>query len=484
MNSHTGTYEPVPPTPLLRRLNAAVPWWALTAVAVAVLVTVLVFVPSWQFDAWQDACLAAGALTGFALVAPVHRAAWRPSVLHAVASLGIVAGWAWAAYAVTHDGGDPVVLTAVVPAALAGLGHAATCIDDTAQGPRTYPWTVAAIVLAGGSVGWIREGLGFGLDAAVTVLIAAMPSALMVAPSLALITARRHGLRLGVRDGDAASIADIAQAKVAVLAKDGTITTGDLVVASVDPYDPDHERNMRWFAGALEHASAHPIGQAVAHLSGRGRLSNVEEHAGRGISGSVDRHPVRVGDPHWVGVEAPVSVWTSVAVEVDGRPLGTMTIADELRPQVGTDVKRLRDLGLDVVLLSTDRADRTEMLAAAAGITDVRYLDPGADAHTEIADLDRAVIADLRGSTPSLTTAGGDRLELDDLAVGRVAAALGWARTTSARLRRVDRLSFAAAAASMLLAATGLFDPMLALAAAAAGTAVAAVLAATAGDHS
>ena len=52
-----------------------------------------------------------------------------------------------------------------------------------------------------------------------------------------------------------------------VLDKDGTITTGELSVISVDPVDPDHGRNMRWFAGALERASEHPIARAVAVLA-------------------------------------------------------------------------------------------------------------------------------------------------------------------------------------------------------------------------
>lgn len=145
-----------------------------------------------------------------------------------------------------------------------------------------------------------------------------------------------------------------------------TLTTGDLVVTEVSPVEPDHERNLRWFAGALAHGYDDPVGRALAKLSGRGRLTDVILEPGHGVRGSVDRHPVRVGDVAWIGMrpdDGPPEVGTTVAVEVDQRPLGRITVAEEVRRDAAGCLAQLRRLGFAPVLVSAASAARVARLA-------------------------------------------------------------------------------------------------------------------------
>lgn len=148
-----------------------------------------------------------------------------------------------------------------------------------------------------------------------------------------------------------------------------TLTTGHLVVTEVAAVDPDHERNLRWFAGALAHGYDDPVGHAVAKLAGRGRLTNVTLEPGRGIRGSVDRHPVRVGQLDWIGLSADgvnSEVGTTVAVEVDQRPLGRITVAEEVRRDAAAQLTQLRELGMVPVLASPAPEDSVARLAKLA----------------------------------------------------------------------------------------------------------------------
>ena len=156
-----------------------------------------------------------------------------------------------------------------------------------------------------------------------------------------------------------------------VLDKDGTVTTGKLTVTGVEPFDPDHDRNMRWFAAALEHTSEHPIAQAIARLAGRGRVTEVEHLTSLGISGLVDRHPVRVGHPGWIGVDSPEGLGTTVAVEVDGRALGRITVADDVRPTAREAIDALRALGIQPLVVSAGDLPDSAHLAEQIGLDDV-----------------------------------------------------------------------------------------------------------------
>ena len=209
--------------------------------------------------------------------------------------------------------------------------------------------------------------------------------------------------------------ATAAKVDTVLLDRWGTVTTGKLKVTTVDPLEPDHLRNLRWFAGALEHEAEGKLARAIARISPRGKVADFKQVPGCGVTGSVDRHPVRVGRPGWLDMPERNDVGVVVGVELDERPLGYLVVGDDLRPDAHGSVSRLSGLGATPVLVSDDTARNTEHLAEAAGIE---------HCHPEIAPEKRArLVTDLReqGQVVAFASSRAEDAEAQaeaDLAVG------------------------------------------------------------------
>ncbi|MFE6646604.1 HAD family hydrolase [Nocardioides sp. NPDC057772] len=200
------------------------------------------------------------------------------------------------------------------------------------------------------------------------VLVAGAVAAYVLGLGFPRVVAGRLGRRHGISSVPGPAWAVAARVDAVVLDRWGTVTTGRLAVTTVEPLDPDHLRNLRWFAGALEHEAEGPLARAVARLSPRGKVTDFSVVPGSGVRGSVDRHPVRVGRPSWVGMADRDDRGTVLGVELDGRPLGYLVVGDEPREDAGSSVSRLASAGVSAVLVSDDGARETEELAEACGI--------------------------------------------------------------------------------------------------------------------
>lgn len=201
-----------------------------------------------------------------------------------------------------------------------------------------------------------------------TLLLVLVPAIVGLLPVPGLLALRRSRQE-GVDFRTLAALHAARRIDTVVLDRWGTITTGELVVSDVDPLEEGNERTLRWFAAALEHAADdHPVARAIARLAGPGKLTDVESSPGRGISGAVDRHPVRVGSPAWLGMETRDGLGQTVGVEVDHRPFGYLTVSDQVRADAALAVARLRACGVAPILLSDADALDTEHLAQASGI--------------------------------------------------------------------------------------------------------------------
>lgn len=209
------------------------------------------------------------------------------------------------------------------------------------------------------------------VDTTTLVLLTALGCLIVavIAEVLPRLLARRTTAPRGITIGGPRAWGKARHVDGVLLDAWGTITNGELEVVAVDPIEADHERNLRWFAGALSHAYPDPIGRAVARLAGHGHLSNIETFGAVGISGSVDRHPVRLGRPDWVGIDDSDGVGLCVGVEVDQRPLGRITIAPAVRQGASEASQRITDLGIEPLLVADLPTRDTDRLADEAGIS-------------------------------------------------------------------------------------------------------------------
>ncbi|WP_049651137.1 HAD-IC family P-type ATPase, partial [Kitasatospora sp. MY 5-36] len=171
-----------------------------------------------------------------------------------------------------------------------------------------------------------------------------------------------------------------------VLDKTGTVTTGQMTLLAVHTAEGVDRAEVLRLAGALEHASEHPIARAIATAAAKaGELPAVEGFEnvpGLGVQGVVDGHAVVAGR------EALLNEWsqylpaalaeakrtaeaagrTAIAVGWDGEARAVLEVADAVKPTSAEAVGRLRALGLTPVLLTGDNRLVAEAVAAEVGI--------------------------------------------------------------------------------------------------------------------
>ena len=250
------------------------------------------------------------------------------------------------------------------------------------------------IALAVATLGfWLGAGLpaAAAWSAAVAVLVVACPCALGLATPTALLAAVGRGAELGILVKSARALESASRIRAVVLDKTGTLTTGVMTVHEVVAVGPPEDEVLR-LAGAVEDASEHPIGQAVARYAAErlGSLPRVTAFAslpGAGVRGTVDGRVVSVGSQRLFGelslaVPAPLreaaeaaeeAGRTAVLVGWDGEARAALVIADQLKPHADTAVAWVRDLGLRPVLLTGDNTRAALAVAGQLGIpaTDV-----------------------------------------------------------------------------------------------------------------
>ena len=175
-----------------------------------------------------------------------------------------------------------------------------------------------------------------------------------------------------------------------VLDKTGTVTTGQMSVVSVHADEGTSDTEMLRLAGALEHASEHPIGRAVAVRAAEAgplpRVTEFESHGGRGVTGVVEEHLLAAGRHSWLrderAMEAPdvllevaeraeADGMTAVWLAVDSQIRAVVVVSDTIKETSLPAIAELRELGLMPVLLTGDNRRAAGAVARQLGIDDV-----------------------------------------------------------------------------------------------------------------
>ncbi|OBF19825.1 copper-translocating P-type ATPase [Mycobacterium kubicae] len=243
--------------------------------------------------------------------------------------------------------------------------------------------TLAAWLMAGASV-------TAAFTAAVAVLIIACPCALGLATPTALLVGTGRGAELGILIEGPQILESTRRIDTIILDKTGTVTTGRMAVASVLVADGESDAEALRLVGALEHASEHPIGQAIAAYAAAASppagMERFENHSGRGVSGVVDGHAVLVGRYSWLSeewaIKAPDSLLhaadqaesqgrTPVWIAWDGQIRAVIVVSDTVKDTSAAAVGELRQLGLHPVLLTGDNYRAAHTVATAIGIDEV-----------------------------------------------------------------------------------------------------------------
>ncbi|MGA1565920.1 MAG: heavy metal translocating P-type ATPase [Ilumatobacteraceae bacterium] len=231
------------------------------------------------------------------------------------------------------------------------------------------------------TIGWliVDGSTERSFAAGVAVLIIACPCALGLATPTALLVGTGRGAQLGILIRGPEVLESTRRVDTLVLDKTGTVTTGTMRVVGIAPAVGVDETRLLALAGAVEAGSRHPIAvavttEAISRLGEISSASGVQDHPGVGISGRVGDVVVEIGRAPADSALDDAPGATLIEVRADGRPIGIVAVADQPKPSSAAAVASARALGLRPMLLTGDRADAAQAVAAAVGIAagDVR----------------------------------------------------------------------------------------------------------------
>ncbi|MGW0939708.1 heavy metal translocating P-type ATPase [Streptomyces sp. NPDC002666] len=413
----------------------------------------------------------------------------------------------------TLNAGGRLVVEATRVGADTQLARMAKLVEDAQNGKAAAQrladrisavFVPVVIALALGTLGfWLGsgEGLTAAFTAAVAVLIIACPCALGLATPTALMVGTGRGAQLGILIKGPEVLETTRRVDTIVLDKTGTVTTGKMTLQTVHTTDGVTETDVLRLAGALEHASEHPIAQAVAtgatDRTGAA-LPTPEDFAnvpGLGVQGIVEGHAVLVGREQLLAeweihlpvelarrkAEAEAAGRTAIAVAWDGEARAVLEVADAVKDTSAEAIARLRRLGLTPILLTGDNRAVAESVAAEVGIEEV---------YAEVMPQDKVdVVKRLQGEGRSVAMVGDGvndaaalaqadlglamgtgtdaAIEAGDLTLVRgdlraAADAIRLSRKTLGTIRTNLFWAFAYNVAALPLAAMGLLNPMIA----------------------
>jgi P-type Cu+ transporter len=286
-------------------------------------------------------------------------------------------------------------MAALVAQAQAGKAAVQRLADRVSAVFVPVVMAIAVATLAG----WLLSGQPpqAAFAAATAVLIIACPCAMGLATPTAILVGTGRGAQLGILVKGPEALESARAVDTIVLDKTGTVTTGRMSLVDAAAAAGEDPAEVLRLAGAVEHASEHPVAAAVAAgaasrlggwqaSGGRPAVAGFSSSAGLGVRATVDGRTVVVGRRSWLesgqGMEIPPDLaargdaaeaagQTVVFAGWDGRARGVLTVADTVKPAAAAAVARLRALGLHPVLLTGDNERAARAAAGAVGITDV-----------------------------------------------------------------------------------------------------------------
>ncbi|MGC0403198.1 Cu+-exporting ATPase [Streptomyces sp. SAI-126] len=406
----------------------------------------------------------------------------------------------------TVNAGGRIVVAATRVGADTRLARMARLVEDAQNGKaevqrladRVSAVFVPAVLLIavatfGGWLGVTGDTVA-AFTAAVAVLIIACPCALGLATPTALMVGTGRGAQLGILIKGPEVLESTRRVDTVVLDKTGTVTTGRMTLQEVHVADGADEKQVLRLAGALEHASEHPVARAVA-LGAEERVGPLpaverfENVPGKGVRGHVEGREVAVGrlfdtlpaELARAKGEAERGGRTAVVVGWDGAAQGVLAVADAVKETSAEAVRSLRALGLTPVLLTGDNRVVAEAVARAVGIDEVIaevLPEDKVDAVRRLQGEGRvvAMVGDGVNDAAALATAdlglamgtGSDAaIEAGDLTLVRgdlrvAADAIRLSRRTLATIKGNLVWAFGYNVAALPLAAAGLLNPMIA----------------------
>lgn len=238
-------------------------------------------------------------------------------------------------------------------------------------------------------LGWYisTKDFAFSLTIFVSVLVIACPCALGLATPTAIMVGSGKAAQTGIFMKSGAALEITSSIDTIVFDKTGTITIGKPVVTDIATSDNDEE--VLRLAASLEKGSRHPLAHAILMKAEERSLSlyeldDIQTRNGKGLAAQYNNSEVLVGSHSFMEEEGiDTSSFqkhelsylqlgkTVVWVASDGKVMGIIAIADEIKPKSAQVIQRLKQRGIEIYMITGDHRIAAQTIAKAAGIEHV-----------------------------------------------------------------------------------------------------------------
>ncbi len=254
---------------------------------------------------------------------------------------------------------------------------------------RAAQWLVIVAIVIGLATfalwfWWIGEPLLFAVTMTITVFVIACPDALGLATPMAVMVSTGLGAANGILFKNASALEDATKLDVIIFDKTGTLTVGQPEVVEIVRADGVTEDVVLTAAAAVEQGSAHPLAQAIVRRAAKltivaptgfeslnGMGARAETAGGTVFLGNrllMDTQKLVLGPLEAQATRLQGDGRTVVHISQAGRVIGLIAIADAIRPTSKAAVAKLRERGIEVVMLTGDNAATAKRIAADIGI--------------------------------------------------------------------------------------------------------------------
>ncbi len=247
--------------------------------------------------------------------------------------------------------------------------------------------SVALVVL----VGWLLAGAEFSaaLERAIAVLVISCPCALGLATPVAIMVGNGMGAKNGILFKTSEALENAGKTQIVALDKTGTITTGEPTVTDLIPAAGVSESHLFEVALALESKSEHPLAKAIVKKAEEDGVQpqEVEDFsaiAGNGLQAKLDGSQVIGGSAKYISSLTTVSkeiLAQSTALAQEGKTplffmengslLGVIAVADVIKPDSAQAVQEMKNMGIQVVMITGDNLHTAKAIAKKANVDHV-----------------------------------------------------------------------------------------------------------------
>ena len=237
-------------------------------------------------------------------------------------------------------------------------------------------------------IGWMVAGqtLSFALARAISVLVISCPCALGLATPVAIMVGNGIGAKNGILFKTSEALESAGRIQIAALDKTGTITSGQPQVTDVIPSEGFTEETLLKLANSLETKSEHPLARAIVNRAKQlgyeaQEVSEFKALAGNGLSAVIDGALVQGGSEKYIsslvtlneemkkaGERLANEGKTPLYFESDGVLAGMIAVADVIKDDSRQAIEQLRNMGIEVVMLTGDNRRTAEAIGRQAGV--------------------------------------------------------------------------------------------------------------------